>query len=114
MNVSGVRKILLIAAVCATAVCHAGFAGAQPYPARSVRLVVPFPPGGSVDTVARLISPGLSEALGQPLVIDNRSGASGNIGTEAVARAAPDCCIGLGPAHWVECSFATSRTGEEF
>ena len=69
-------------------------AGAQAqtesYPTRPVRVVVPFPPGGSVDTVARLVSPRLSESFGQQFVIENRSGASGNIGAEQVARAAPD------------------------
>ena len=65
-------------------------AQADPYPSRPVRVLVPFPPGGSVDTVARLVAPKLGEGLGQPVVIDNRSGASGNIGTEQVARAKPD------------------------
>ena len=68
----------------------AATAGAQDYPAKPVRLIVPFPPGGSVDTVARLIAPRLTEKAGQPFVVENRSGASGNIGTEQVARAAPD------------------------
>jgi tripartite-type tricarboxylate transporter receptor subunit TctC len=63
---------------------------AQAYPAKPVRLIVPFPPGGSVDVVARLISPKLSEGLGQPIIVENRSGASGNIGTEHVAHAQPD------------------------
>src|SRR5262249_48632855 len=63
---------------------------AQGYPARPVRLVVPFPPGGSVDVVARALTPKLTERLGQQVVIENRSGASGIIGTEAVARSAPD------------------------
>ncbi len=64
--------------------------GAQTYPARPIRLVVPYPPGGGVDVMARLIAPGVSERLGQQLIIDNRSGATGNIGAEAVARSAPD------------------------
>ena len=53
-------------------------------------MIVAFPPGGSVDVVARLVAPKLSEGLGQPVVVDNRSGASGNIGTELAARAKPD------------------------
>jgi tripartite-type tricarboxylate transporter receptor subunit TctC len=60
------------------------------YPSRPIRWVVTFPAGGGTDIVARTLSPKLSEALGQPLVIDNRGGASGAIGTEIVARAAPD------------------------
>lgn len=63
---------------------------AQAYPVKPVRLVAPFPPGGSVDNVARLIAPALSESLGQNVVIDNRGGASGNIGMEYVARAPAD------------------------
>lgn len=74
------------------AAAPAGFAEAQSqnYPGKPVRVIVPFPPGGSVDLVARLIGPKLSESLGQQIVIDNRTGASGNIGAELAARAAPD------------------------
>ena len=63
---------------------------AQGYPAQPVKLIVPWPPGGGVDTSARIISQPLSERLGQSIVIDNRGGAGGNIGTELAARAKPD------------------------
>ncbi len=63
---------------------------AQSYPARAVRMIVAYPPGGTNDIVARPIGQRLSELLGQTFVIDNRGGASGNIGTEAAARAQPD------------------------
>ena len=65
-------------------------AAAQPYPSQPIRLIAPFPPGGSVDIMARLISEPLAQQLGGKIVIDNRSGASGNIGMEAAARAKPD------------------------
>lgn len=63
---------------------------AQVYPAKRIRIVVPYPAGGGVDTVVRMISSKLSENLRQPILIDNRPGATGNIGTEEVAKAAPD------------------------
>ncbi len=63
---------------------------AQPFPARSVAIVVPYPAGGPVDTVARLIAQTMGPGLGQPVVVDNRGGGSGVIGTLAVARAVPD------------------------
>ena len=60
------------------------------YPVKPIRWIIPFPPGGSGDVLARLLSPKLAEALGQQVIVDNRSGASGTIGTVAVARSAPD------------------------
>ena len=65
-------------------------AGAQSYPARPIRFVVPFPPGGGVDIVARSIGEKLSQRLGQPIVIDNKPGAGTTIGTDAAAKSAPD------------------------
>jgi tripartite-type tricarboxylate transporter receptor subunit TctC len=65
-------------------------AQAQPFPARPVRLVVPYPPGGANDIVARLLSPKMGERLGQNVVIDNRGGGNTLIGSEIVARAAPN------------------------
>ena len=62
----------------------------QQYPAKPIRFVVTFPPGGTVDITARIMQPKLSEGLGQPILIDNRGGAGGAVGTEAVARSAPD------------------------
>jgi tripartite-type tricarboxylate transporter receptor subunit TctC len=65
-------------------------AAAQSYPNKPIKLVVPFPPGGLIDNAARLISPALSKELGQAIVIENKSGAGGNLGAAEVAKAAPD------------------------
>ena len=68
-----------------------GFAAAMAdYPARPIRLLLPFAPGGSVDALARILTPRLADTMGQPWVIDNRGGAGGNIAAETVARSAPD------------------------
>jgi len=64
--------------------------GAQPYPAKPIRLIVPFPPGGSNDIVGRMIGAQLTERLGKPVVIDNRGGAGGIIGSEIAAKSQPD------------------------
>lgn len=68
----------------------AGTGFAQDYPTKSVRMIVPFAPGGASDLVARIISPGLIKELGQQVVVDNRGGASGNIGVEMAARTSAD------------------------
>jgi tripartite-type tricarboxylate transporter receptor subunit TctC len=65
-------------------------APAQQFPWRPIRLVVPYPPGGANDTVARFLAPGLAETLGQTIVIDNRGGGNTIIGSELAAKAAPD------------------------
>jgi tripartite-type tricarboxylate transporter receptor subunit TctC len=65
-------------------------ASAQNYPSKTVRIIVPYAPGGPIDVAARVVGQKLQEMWGQPVVVDNRAGAGGIIGTEAVARAAPD------------------------
>ena len=63
---------------------------AQTYPTRPVRFIAPFPPGGAVDVITRIVAAGLTEVLGQPVVVDNRSGAGGTIGADAASKAPPD------------------------
>jgi tripartite-type tricarboxylate transporter receptor subunit TctC len=84
------RQFVHLAAGAAALPAVARVAWAQAYPSRLVRLIVPFGPAGGTDITARLIGQWLSERLGQQFVIENRPGAGGNIGTEAVVRAAPD------------------------
>jgi tripartite-type tricarboxylate transporter receptor subunit TctC len=84
------RKFLHLAAGAAALPAVARIARAQTYPTQPVRVIVPFAPAGSGDILARLIGQWLSERLGQPFVIENRPGAAGNIGTEAVVRAPAD------------------------
>lgn len=97
-------------------VCAAGTVTAAEiaFPQRPVRFIVPFAPGGSTDTLARTLAQRLSEALGQQVVVDNRAGANGNIGTEIVARAVPDghtivlgyiANLGIGPSLYAKLPF---------
>jgi tripartite-type tricarboxylate transporter receptor subunit TctC len=87
----GRRAILSLAWGAAAALAVAPAWGSEAaYPEKPVRLVVPFPPGGGADTLARLIMPKVAQTLGRPIVIDNKPGAGGNVGAEYVARAAPD------------------------
>ena len=84
------RQFLHLAAGAAALAAVPRTARAQAYPSRLVRIIVPFPAGQASDTVARLVGHSLSERLAQPFVIENRTGAGGNIGTESVVRATPD------------------------
>jgi len=84
-------RLLVILACCGTGIAVTAVdALGQAYPAKPIRFIVPFVPGGSSDFFARIIAPELSESLGQQVVIDNRGGAGGTIGTELASRAAPD------------------------
>src|SRR5262245_13222553 len=84
------RQFLHLAAGVAAMPAAPRMACAQAYPARPVRLIVGFPPGGGADILARLIGQWLSERLGQPFVIESRAGAASNLAAEAVVRAPPD------------------------
>src|SRR5262249_31030173 len=84
------RNFLHLAAGAAALPAVLRIARAQAYPARPVRMIVTFPAGGSPDIIARLIGQWLAERLGQPIIVDNRPGAGGNIGTEIGVRAPPD------------------------
>src|SRR5690349_19124938 len=91
MNIiSNRRGFLGIAAGAAGAVACPAFSQTQAYPSRPITLIVPFPPGGAVDISARAMADKLGRLLGQPVVIDNKAGAGGAIGTGVVAKAAPD------------------------
>jgi len=90
MNKNRFGRMLPRACVVAVAMAFASGAPAQAYPAKAVRIVVPFPPGGTSDILARTIGPRLSAEWGQPVVVDNRPGAAGNIAAEHVARSPGD------------------------
>jgi len=83
-------RIVVAAVAMAAMVAAAPFATAQDYPAKPVRLVVAYPPGGAVDFVARLLAEKLAASLGQPVIVENKAGAGGLVGSEQVAKAAPD------------------------
>jgi len=87
---SNAARVFLFALASLTFALSATYAVAQAYPSRPVRIIVPNPPGGSADVLSRLLSTRLSQALGQPVIIENRAGANGVIGTEAVANSPAD------------------------
>ena len=90
------RKLLL-ALACAAAMLSGDAAWAQPYPSRPITLIAPFPAGGPLDIIARILAEPMRSVLGQPVVVENVPGAGGNLGTGRLARAAPDgYTIGIG------------------
>jgi tripartite-type tricarboxylate transporter receptor subunit TctC len=84
------RRRLLFTAACALLACTHAQAQPGAWPAKPIKVVVNFPPGGAADQIARAISQPLQESLKQPVVIENRAGANGNVGGESVARAPAD------------------------
>jgi tripartite-type tricarboxylate transporter receptor subunit TctC len=101
MNAWSRRNWLGVAVICAAAIpcCGHDAPAAESYPAKPIRIIVTFPPGGSTDLMARAVQPQLEKRLGQPIIIDNRPGAGGTIGVDVVAKAAPDgYVIGVGAA----------------
>jgi tripartite-type tricarboxylate transporter receptor subunit TctC len=84
------KLALALLSVIAVAAGASDSATAQPWPSKPVKIIVPFPPGGGADTLARVMAPKLGEIWGQPVLIENRPGASGMIGADAVAQSAPD------------------------
>ena len=79
-----------IHALCFVLAAAAATTQAQPYPAKPIRIIAPFPAGGSSDTIARVIAMKLNEAWGQPVVVDNRGGVGGSVGTEVAVKSPPD------------------------
>jgi len=79
------HSVLIATLLCVTGVAHAQ----EKYPTRAVKLVVPFPPGGQTDITARLIANHIGQTIGQPLVVENRAGAGGGLGSELVSKATP-------------------------
>src|SRR6476619_1771395 len=84
------KRIITALFVAASLAGVALAAQAQNYPSKPIRIIVPYPAGGTSDILARSIGQKLSESLGQPVVVENKPGANGNVGAEFVARAAPD------------------------
>ncbi len=87
---SSALRLLAVAAAALLVMVGGGAAQAQSYPVKPVKLVVPFPPGGSLDSAGRLIAQKLTEAWGQAVVVENKPGAGGNIGADLVAKSRPD------------------------
>src|SRR5512145_935010 len=83
-------KLIRLLVVIACAFAAGTMNAAEKFPQRPVRLIVPYAPGGATDITARLLQTGISELWGQPVIVDNRAGASGTIAIELAARAAPD------------------------
>jgi tripartite-type tricarboxylate transporter receptor subunit TctC len=99
MRVTRILAVALSALLMAAGLVAAPAFAQDALPGKTITMIVPFPPGGSTDVIARIVAEGLRQSLGQPVVIDNRAGASGMLGTGVIVRAAPDgSTIGMGTA----------------
>ena len=93
------RRLVLLAAMTAPLMAHWANAQGNPqggpygWPTGTIRLIVPYPPGGSTDVIARLVQPCLQQRLGTTVIIENRAGASGSVGTATVAKSPPDLSL---------------------
>jgi tripartite-type tricarboxylate transporter receptor subunit TctC len=111
------KRRTVILAILAALSLHAQSAAAQSWPSKAVRIMVPYPPGGANDIVARALQPQVAASLGQPIAIENRGGGATQIGTEAVARAAPDgytflltnIALGANPSLFAKLPYDTAR-----
>ena len=90
MNKKSRRQVVATAAVALMALCVGTQAQAQAYPNKPIKMVIPYAAGGPMDFIGRTLAPRLAQSLGQPLVIDNRAGAGGNIGGSLAAKSAAD------------------------
>jgi tripartite-type tricarboxylate transporter receptor subunit TctC len=112
MQLSVKLRRFLAAGIAGLALLGIGSAGAQDYPTRTIRWVVPYPPGGSTDILARIIAQYLSEKIGQQVIIENKPGAGNNIGTEFVVNSAPDgyTLLLVNPAHGINATLYPKLT----
>ena len=84
------KSLARIVAACALLVAWPSMGWAQAYPSRTIKIIVPAPPGGAIDTIARVVGDKLAASMGQPVIVDNRPGASNNLGTDVLAKSPPD------------------------
>ena len=84
------KKIISVVFLITTLICGAAVAQSGAYPNKAIKFIVPYPPGGGTDVIARIVQEPLSQNLGQQIIIDNRGGAGGSIGTDIAAKSTPD------------------------